>query len=255
MNEPHGGHLAEERIQTYLDRQLSEGEMAGVRAHLDRCAACRAEIEAWRGVFARLTTLPDLEPSPGFAEGVMAEIEPELAVWRGVFEEVGRLGRLEPSAGFADAVMARVEIPGRATVVAREPGLVRKLVQRLRPKSWKGWTLAGGVAAAPAAALAFMAVTLFSRPLLTPSYLAAFLWWQVSGAVGRLFTAAAGSVMQSPLLFQAWEAVRSFAGSPTLAAGSLLGFSLAMLAALWILYRNLISRPPAGRRHAHVSLP
>lgn len=313
MTNQRSGHPAEERIQEYLDGRLSAEERQAVRAHLDHCAGCRAEVEAWRSVFARLDRMPELAPSADFAERVMDALPapeplparirdwlrgllpdvggarerhpgPELVLsyldgalaerrssrleahlegctacraevgeWRRVFRALDEIGRFAPPEGFADVVLSRV---GTAREAVRRPeprsaGRLAGWIEGLRPRTWKGWAVAGGVAAAPAVAMVAGVLALFSHPLLTPSNLGAFLWWQISGAARTLLSGATQSLMESPLLFQIWEAVLTVAGSPeTLGIGAL-AFSAATLTAVWILYRYLISEPLPGRGYAN----
>ena len=58
------------RIQAELIA-LEQGELTAsardtVRAHLEACAACRAERELLRAVWRAARAIPRLEPSPGF---------------------------------------------------------------------------------------------------------------------------------------------------------------------------------------------
>ena len=71
----HGiGHLTDQRIQEWLDGQLSQGEAARIEAHLDGCARCRAEAEVWRDLIADLSSLPALIPAASFSGQVLAEL-------------------------------------------------------------------------------------------------------------------------------------------------------------------------------------
>ncbi len=65
-------HLTAERIQALLDGQLPPGEAVRTREHVDTCARCRSEVEAWEALFGELCELPELAPSAGFQERVMA---------------------------------------------------------------------------------------------------------------------------------------------------------------------------------------
>lgn len=93
MNQRHR-HPDEDRIQAYFDGRLPDGERAAIRAHLGRCAACAAEAEAWRELFAGLEELPRHAPSPGFAERVLDQV----TVTEGVGARIRRwLSSLVPS--------------------------------------------------------------------------------------------------------------------------------------------------------------
>ena len=67
-------HLDPEKIQAFLDGQLSSGEMAGFQAHTAACARCRAEVEGWEFLFEELDELPLVEPTVGFMDEVMAAL-------------------------------------------------------------------------------------------------------------------------------------------------------------------------------------
>lgn len=307
-----GGHLTEERIQEFLDERLSAEERVAVQAHLDRCAGCRAEVEAWRSVFARLERIPELSPSSGFVDRVAAAIpetkgtpsrvaewlrgllpdrggrrtrhlETELVLsyldralpdrhrsrvrghlercgacrtdvneWRRIFRALDELERFTPSEGFADAVLSGIRPVREPTprTESQRVGAVPEWLERLRPRSWKGWAAAGGAAAAPAVAMVAGLLALFSHPLLTPTNLGTFLWWQVTGAAGTLLGTAARSATESPLLFRTWEALETLSGIPGALGVAALAFSGSTLTALWILYRNLLSTRSPGRGHA-----
>ena len=77
------GHLSDERIQEWLDGQLSQRETADVQTHLDGCARCRAEAEVWKSVMTDLSSLSALAPAEGFGGQVLAGLgqETESAPW------------------------------------------------------------------------------------------------------------------------------------------------------------------------------
>ena len=49
--------------------------MTPLRAHVRRCAECRAELEAQRAVVAELEELPHFMPSSSFADRVMSQVQ------------------------------------------------------------------------------------------------------------------------------------------------------------------------------------
>lgn len=79
-------HLSNERIQGFLDQRLGTEAEGAVRSHLAECARCRKEVEAWRSLFASLSEMPELSPSPLFAQRVMDEVE--VPVRQGLLERL-----------------------------------------------------------------------------------------------------------------------------------------------------------------------
>ena len=67
-------HLLPEEIDLLLDGEVGFG-VAPLRAHIDRCDQCRAELESARLVVTELEHLPHFTPSRLFAEKVMANVQ------------------------------------------------------------------------------------------------------------------------------------------------------------------------------------
>ena len=106
----HGiGHLTDQRIQEWLDGQLSQREAARIQAHLDGCARCRAEAEVWRDLIADLSSLPALVPAADFSGRVLAELGQETGTSRWVLRARDWLG--QKFAGVPDHTSAH---PGAA---------------------------------------------------------------------------------------------------------------------------------------------
>ena len=63
-------------LQEWLDGELAPTEAARVEAHVEGCAACAADVEAFRLVFADLSALPLLEPSPELHTRIMDAVLP-----------------------------------------------------------------------------------------------------------------------------------------------------------------------------------
>jgi predicted anti-sigma-YlaC factor YlaD len=91
--------VARERLREHLDGQLSPTEAGAVQAHLDACAACRAEWALLRQVDAALATLPVLDEPVDFTARVMARVR-EAAVSRAPVS----LPALRGSTGFAQVL-------------------------------------------------------------------------------------------------------------------------------------------------------
>lgn len=65
------------RLVAYLDDALPGGARAAVAAHLETCAACRAELDALAHARARVATLPDAGPLWPVWPAVRARLHPE----------------------------------------------------------------------------------------------------------------------------------------------------------------------------------
>ncbi len=74
MTEEHGRpHLSAEEVQALLEGRLPDREQGAIRAHVDACARCASEVQAWQTLMEELNELPALAPSELFAERVMAQ--------------------------------------------------------------------------------------------------------------------------------------------------------------------------------------
>ena len=69
-------HLSAERLQAFLDGDLPAGDVARVEEHLAACVRCSEELASWSVLFEDLDGLPSLAPPAGFAERVIAGIQP-----------------------------------------------------------------------------------------------------------------------------------------------------------------------------------
>lgn len=218
-------HLGPRGFQEYLEELVPARQLARMEAHVESCGRCGRELQAWRGLLARLESLPAFQPSPEFAEEVMARV------------------RLREAPAVAPAVAP-------ARIAARVAGRLRRIVHGTR----KGWAVASGVALAPAVALGTILYAVFSHPLLTPSSLTSFLWWKIGDLTRAVGSWVFDQVVESATAFHAVSAIDAVAGAPELAAGGGLLLAGLMLAATWILYRNLISAPPVDGSYANVSV-
>jgi hypothetical protein len=90
-----------------LDHEEGFG-VAPLRQHVEGCPTCRAELSAQQAVVAALDALPDLAPSAGFADRVMAQVpvfEPWHAALARLVEPLVPATRgLQLAAGMAAAV-------------------------------------------------------------------------------------------------------------------------------------------------------
>jgi anti-sigma factor RsiW len=69
-------HLSDEQIQDFLDGNLPDREEE-IRAHLDSCTRCREEADRYLVLYMELTKAPENALMPGFADRVVADLQPE----------------------------------------------------------------------------------------------------------------------------------------------------------------------------------
>lgn len=125
------GHLTQEQLERFLPR-LREGTEppSEHRRHLEACGRCRHELRELEAVDEALAGLPQLEPSSGFAEAVMARVDLPVPWYRKAWSAlrdrwpvmVALLAGAGASAGGAAWIVAvRPEItPGGLTSFALE---------------------------------------------------------------------------------------------------------------------------------------
>ncbi len=217
-------HLRPGAVQAYVDGALTPGHQAQLSAHVTDCESCRAEVASWRTLFAELESLSELTPSAGFAERVMDRVQ------------------IGPSVAVAPKPLAaRVRAWARSWVPTDLRRLAPAWAGSVVPRSRRAWAVVASVAATPTLAVAAGAWLLFSHPLLTPGYLASYLWWKASGLIGAIAGGAWGTMMDVTTDLRNSTVVEAVTGS----AGGLMltgvGFTALMAASLWILYRNLFA--------------
>lgn len=206
-------HLSPERIQDLAEGLLTGRSRKHARAHAAACGTCRSQVEEWQILFRELESLPELEPSPGFAARVMAAVD---------------LAPVPAPAPAPEAWWKR--LPSDALAAARS----------LVPTTRKGWALAGSAVAAPAVAFLALVGAVVAHPLLTVGDLAAFLWWRAGDLAGLAGNWILGRFVESPVLGWAWALVEVVATSPAMAAGGIALLWGTTLLAAWVLYRNVI---------------
>ncbi len=204
-------HIPGVTLQDYLDSRLAARNVARVDRHLDSCAICRSELEEYRAVARSIASLPSLAPSTDFAERVMAEV---------------RINEI------AAVAMAPTTTSGR----------VLGWLRGHRPSNQRGWAAALGVAVAPVFTLLLVVRSVFAHELVTVGNLAAYARLQLSALTSSLSPSVTATVERWTPSFL-WDGAALVGSSPTLLAASAALASVALMASVWILYRNLFRTP------------
>ena len=79
----------EGRLISYMDGRASEKDRRIVESHLTQCAACRARVEGFQGVWGMLGEVPAEQPSPAFEPRLRARLAAEPApagFWAGLLD-------------------------------------------------------------------------------------------------------------------------------------------------------------------------
>lgn len=68
-------HLSDWTMELMAEDALPPDELADAASHVEVCASCAAEVEAYRTLFATMAALPSFAPSAGFSDAVMARVQ------------------------------------------------------------------------------------------------------------------------------------------------------------------------------------
>ena len=215
-------HVEPERLQDYVEGLLPSRQMARISAHVKACEACRSEELRWEELIHGLECLPELAPSEAFSGRVMAQLA------------IGDLVRTPAPSATRQWVLGWAE--------------------RLIPRTQKAWAVISGVALTPVTVVALLAYAVFSNPLVTPGYLASFLWWKVTGGVSALAGIFADGVLESPLVFYAYSVLGALANAPVLTAMVAVSLAAATSLSGWVLYRNLMTTRTVDGNYATASI-
>ena len=216
-------HLSPELIQDLLDGALPGRRLVMAREHLSDCTHCRGQVAEWEPVFAKLAEVPRLEPSPGFADRVMA---------------AHRVKALTPA-----PVPAGLE---------RALDWVERAVRsggRFLPSTPRAWGVLGAVAAVPMLVIMTLVGAVVAHPLVSWEALATFLRWRVADGLGAAGAWASQWLIQSPLAMTVWEMASQLTAAPGAALALLVGAWTLTLAAVWVLYRNVLAPSPQVGNH------
>ncbi|HUG42118.1 MAG TPA: zf-HC2 domain-containing protein [Longimicrobiales bacterium] len=193
-------HPDQERLQAFVEESLDGADAAVVASHLATCPRCRVEVEELQTLFGMLSSLAYHAPAAGFADRIMAGV--------------------------------RVRRPWFA--------VVEEWLERLAPKTARGWAFTSAMVALPAVATTALVWWLMTRPGVTVQGL-----WVISsdfasraliGARGWAWARFADSTLAGWVTSTA-ELVAA-AGRGGIGLGVVM-FATLMAASIWILYQNL----------------
>jgi hypothetical protein len=222
------GHVEPELLQDLVEGVLPRRHAARIRRHLDGCGPCTHEAEGWARVVGTLEALP----------------------------------RHAPSAAFADQVMARVTLPEAATSAARAvvPSGKQAMVARwlrkaqgLVPRTRRAWAVLSGAAVTPVATLGLVFYAVFSHPALTPGALLSYAGWQLTDMAAAAWSAGWGLLAQAMTAVGAQGLFAGMASAPLALAAATTVYSVLVVLALRVLYKNLVTVRSVGIRHAQIS--
>jgi anti-sigma factor RsiW len=203
-------HPTADRLEAFVEGALGDGDRVVLESHLLSCQACQMQVEEWRGLFNALASLPQFEPSIGFANRVMAHV------------------RVAPRAAWQ-------EWADRATA----------LVTQVAPKTNYGWSLAAALFALPVILGGSAIAWLISKSYITPGALMGYTRESLVEGLQGVGSTAIAALMQTDIA--AWVvanvgAVISMTGVTGLGA-ILAGAGTMTVVSTWVLYRNLFRSP------------
>jgi anti-sigma factor RsiW len=208
-------HPEAEQLEAYAEGTLDGGDQAVVESHVVGCVDCQGAVEEWRALFAALEGLPQLAPSAGFPERVMARVQvaSRARLWR------------------AQAL---------AQVRAATTGLGRWM-----PQTTRGWAFATAMLGLPAILGSALVAWLLSRDYVS----AQALWIAGRNAVDQGAQRLGESVVQSLLQTDvvAWLVANTgefLATAGMRGVGTLVAVAgVTTMLSIYVLYRNLFRTP------------
>ncbi|HET9440131.1 MAG TPA: zf-HC2 domain-containing protein [Longimicrobiales bacterium] len=210
-------HPNTEKLQSFVEGILGEGERAVLESHIMDCPTCQTEVEEWRSLFTVLATLPQYSPSIHFADNIMASVK-------------------LPDPWY---VRALVKVGDRVQVFA--------------PKTTRGWALATACLAVPFAVFAVLATWLLSKPYMTPSNVFAFVTTHAGDLVNNVAQVALAQLLQTDLALFVARQMEALSAAGIGAAGALLAaVAVATAGSAYVLYQNLF-RANAHRNERYAS--
>lgn len=217
-------HLPTDLLQELAEGTLTARRAARAEAHLETCTSCAAELRSWASVMDGLSALERFEPTEGFADRVMV--------------------------GFEAATASKTEV---VSGPAASPRWTRMVAATMRfvPRTRRAWAAISGAAVTPAVTFGLVLWAVFSHPTLTPQALASFAFWQLSDLAVAAWTGLVSGGLEAAQMTGLDGLLSDMAGAPALTAAVFLSYAVAFIAAVRILYKNLMGgRAP---RHRYVS--
>jgi anti-sigma factor RsiW len=212
------GHLPFWTLEQLAEGDLSHAERSLAEQHLSTCGHCTAELRSARALIAALESIP----------------------------------QVSPSAGFADAVMARVVIAPQAqtqTAAAAEPA--REARRGWLPASLKGWVWLTAMLTVVMAPLAALGVWLSAHPLVSVSALWGVALGWVREVVWGAVVEVAGAMGRSGLFGWAADTLARMPGPDTAGVPLSLLLILAAIPVSAFVMVRLLRTPATGMTHAY----
>jgi anti-sigma factor RsiW len=210
-------HPNTERLQSFVEGILDEGDRVIIESHLLDCATCQTEVEEWRSLFSVLTTLPQFSPSIHFADNVMRSV-------------------VLPDPWY---VRALAKAGDRLHVIT--------------PKTTRGWAFATAFLAVPFAIFAVLATWIMSKPYMTPSNVFAFAVDRGGRLVNSVAQGITAQLLQTDIALYVARQLETLSNAGMGTAGALLAaVAVATAGSAYILYQNLF-RANAHRNQNYAS--
>jgi anti-sigma factor RsiW len=210
-------HPNTERLQSFVEGTLGDGDRVVLESHIIDCPACQHEVAEWRSLFSVLATLPQFSPSIHFADNIMASVK-------------------LPDPWY---VRALVKAGDRLHVIA--------------PKTTRGWAFATGFLALPFVLFSVFATWLLSKPYITPANVVAFALDRGGALFNKVAEGTIAQLLQTDIALYAARQLEMLSTAGMGAAGAMLAaVAVATAGSAYILYQNLF-RANAHRNQRYVS--
>jgi anti-sigma factor RsiW len=211
------GHVDGTIAQDLVDGLLPGRQAARVRRHIERCGRCAEEVEGFARIISGLEALPRFTPSMAFADQVMAmvDVAPQVA-------------------------------PQRSTETRGWLAAARRLVPRTR----RAWAALSGAAVTPVATVGLVLYAVFSHPTLTVDTLLSYLSWQIADLAAMGWGAMVGLLAQGIAALGLRDLLGAAASAPMAIAAVSTLYSVLVVMALRVLYKNLVTARSVDTRNA-----